>query len=255
MRHLPRQWVSEIPVVAGDGDMALGIYKSRVANERKRPKLGAIIAVSAVGILFLTATSASIAGAAGRRNPGPAPTISSFTTSYSEIGQYGGPAVISAQVANATECTISSSKPIGGLPVTVGCSSGSVSVGIVYPTIFNLPRDQNVKVKLDKLKLRVTGSKSAKARISVEVLPGWPITCSNLVPLQDLNYCNFYGQNLSNLNLSGSYFVDGELLDVNLAGTNLSGANLTGVSWGNTTCPDGTNSDNDGGTCVNNLTP
>jgi hypothetical protein len=33
----------------------------------------------------------------------------------------------------------------------------------------------------------------------------------------------------------------------------MSGATLFGVTWNNTTCPDGTNSNGDGGTCVNNL--
>jgi hypothetical protein len=28
---------------------------------------------------------------------------------------------------------------------------------------------------------------------------------------------------------------------------------LSGVSWGNTTCPDGTNSDNDGNNCLGHL--
>jgi hypothetical protein len=30
-------------------------------------------------------------------------------------------------------------------------------------------------------------------------------------------------------------------------------SSLYGVSWHNTTCPDGTNSDDNGNTCVNNL--
>jgi len=33
----------------------------------------------------------------------------------------------------------------------------------------------------------------------------------------------------------------------------LSGANLADVTWSSTACPDGTNSDGDGGTCVNDL--
>ena len=33
----------------------------------------------------------------------------------------------------------------------------------------------------------------------------------------------------------------------------LYGADLNGVTWYDTTCPDGTNSDNNGNTCVNNL--
>jgi hypothetical protein len=38
-------------------------------------------------------------------------------------------------------------------------------------------------------------------------------------------------------------------------GCDLAGANLSGVTWNNTTCPDGTSSRQDGGTCANNLTP
>jgi hypothetical protein len=33
----------------------------------------------------------------------------------------------------------------------------------------------------------------------------------------------------------------------------LADADLSDVSWSNTTCPDGTNSDDDGATCTNNL--
>jgi uncharacterized protein YjbI with pentapeptide repeats len=43
------------------------------------------------------------------------------------------------------------------------------------------------------------------------------------------------------------------LTGANLTGAQLSGADLTDAIWSDTTCPDGTNSDNDGDTCVNNL--
>jgi uncharacterized protein YjbI with pentapeptide repeats len=46
---------------------------------------------------------------------------------------------------------------------------------------------------------------------------------------------------------------DSNLTGVNFEGANLSEASLTNVVWSNTTCPDGSNSDNDGGTCANNL--
>jgi hypothetical protein len=39
----------------------------------------------------------------------------------------------------------------------------------------------------------------------------------------------------------------------NLGSANLTGVNLTGATWLHTVCPDETNSDNDGGTCANNL--
>lgn len=45
------------------------------------------------------------------------------------------------------------------------------------------------------------------------------------------------------------------LADANLTGANLSGAYLSFATWNDTICPDGTNSNNDGDTCVNNLTP
>jgi uncharacterized protein YjbI with pentapeptide repeats len=50
------------------------------------------------------------------------------------------------------------------------------------------------------------------------------------------------------------------LLSVNFTGTDLDEAilaeidwGLASVTWSNTTCPDGTNSSQDGGTCENNL--
>ena len=94
----------------------------------------------------------------------------------------------------------------------------------------------------------------------------------------------FYGANLENAvfdgaNLNGAYFTYGgrltnaSLVDANLRYTHfyradLTGANLTGadltdadlrqanldnVIWGNTICPDGTVSDDHGGTCKDNL--
>jgi uncharacterized protein YjbI with pentapeptide repeats len=43
------------------------------------------------------------------------------------------------------------------------------------------------------------------------------------------------------------------LTGANLTGAQLSGADLTDAIWSNTICPDRTNSNNDGGTCANNL--
>ncbi len=81
------------------------------------------------------------------------------------------------------------------------------------------------------------------------------------------------GANLSNANLSSVDFTDTDLSGADLTGANgsfanLSGSNLTGATlsgavlvdanltadlWSNTTCPDGTNSNEDGGTCINDL--
>ena len=56
------------------------------------------------------------------------------------------------------------------------------------------------------------------------------------------------GANLVEAELSGVTFDNADLYAVDLYQ-----ADLTGTTWSNTICPDGTNSDNDGGTCVNNL--
>jgi Bacterial Ig-like domain (group 3)/Pentapeptide repeats (9 copies) len=92
----------------------------------------------------------------------------------------------------------------------------------------------------------------------------------------NFNMANLTGANLSGADASNSNFNKANLTDANLSGANLDGANfnmanLTGAdlegatvngstnfnkaTWSDTTCPDGTNSDNDGGTCVNDLGP
>lgn len=64
-----------------------------------------------------------------------------------------------------------------------------------------------------------------------------------------LNNANFQGSNFLNANLSEANFTEADLTGA----TNMDTANLTGVIWSNTTCPDGTNSDSNGGTCVGHL--
>ena len=71
------------------------------------------------------------------------------------------------------------------------------------------------------------------------------------------------GADLSSTDLSGSNLRHADLEDADLSGADLSGADLTGanltdadldgVVWSKTTCPDGTVSDNVGGSCENHL--
>jgi hypothetical protein len=58
------------------------------------------------------------------------------------------------------------------------------------------------------------------------------------------------GANLTGASLQGSNLLGADLTDANLTGASLLGANLSGAVWSNTICPDGTNSNNDSGTCV-----
>lgn len=71
----------------------------------------------------------------------------------------------------------------------------------------------------------------------------------------NLGGANLTGANLLDSTLTGANLTDANLTRTNLYDANLTGANLTGVTWNSTPCPDGTNSDNDGGTCINDLTP
>ena len=78
-------------------------------------------------------------------------------------------------------------------------------------------------------------------------------TRTQFVP-QSIDFSNddFTGANLSNV-LGGGLvnFTNVNFTNANLSGSQWSGnATVTGVTWSNTTCPDGTNSNNDGNTCV-----
>jgi Pentapeptide repeats (8 copies) len=64
---------------------------------------------------------------------------------------------------------------------------------------------------------------------------------------------NLSGVNLQEANLSGARMAFANLSGARMGFANLSGANLGGVTWSDTICPDGTNSDNNGGTCQGHL--
>jgi streptogramin lyase len=67
----------------------------------------------------------------------------------------------------------------------------------------------------------------------------------------NLNNVDLTGAQLQLANLGGDNLANANLAGANLTGASLAGSNLQGVTWSNTTCPDGTNSNNDGGTCAN----
>ena len=73
-----------------------------------------------------------------------------------------------------------------------------------------------------------------------------------------LRYADLRYANLSNANLRFAFLNDADLSyadlsHADLSNANLNYANLIGVYWYNTNCPDGTNSDDNGNTCENNL--
>jgi uncharacterized protein YjbI with pentapeptide repeats len=72
---------------------------------------------------------------------------------------------------------------------------------------------------------------------------------------------NFTNANFTNVSATQVSFPNSNLTNANFTGANLqysdgmNTATRTGVTWSNTICPDGTNSDNNGNTCEGHLTP
>lgn len=66
----------------------------------------------------------------------------------------------------------------------------------------------------------------------------------------NLAHTSLVGADLSEASLSYSNAWGADFTDADLSEATLTGANLTGVIWSNTTCPDGSNSDSHGNTCV-----
>jgi Alpha/beta hydrolase domain/Pentapeptide repeats (8 copies) len=68
-----------------------------------------------------------------------------------------------------------------------------------------------------------------------------------------LTGANLAGANLIGAALQGANLQGANLTNANLGGATSKGASLGGVTWSNTVCPDGTNSDADGNTCLGHL--
>ena len=58
---------------------------------------------------------------------------------------------------------------------------------------------------------------------------------------------------LDDANLEGASLAGADLTGADLRNADLDGARVGGVTWSNTTCPDGSNSSHDGGTCAGHL--
>ena len=69
----------------------------------------------------------------------------------------------------------------------------------------------------------------------------------------DFRHANLNGADLRYADLRHADLSSAWMSSADLEYADLNGADLTGVYWYNTTCPDGTNSDNNGNTCENNL--
>jgi hypothetical protein len=102
----------------------------------------------------------------------------------------------------------------------------------------------------------LTGANLTNAVFTGANLTGANLSNSNFMGSSNFTNANLSGANLSNSNLKGANFSGVNLNGVNFTGSNLTGATglktatLTSVVWSMTTCPDGTSSSSDGGTCM-----
>jgi hypothetical protein len=112
--------------------------------------------------------------------------------------------------------------------------------------------------------LSLVGASLTGANLTGAVVTGADLTGANLSGSNYMGSTNFTNTILKNANLSNSNLKGATFSGVNLSGANLSSSNLTGatglktatltgVTWSKTACPDGTNSSQDGGTCVGHL--
>lgn len=60
---------------------------------------------------------------------------------------------------------------------------------------------------------------------------------------------------LRDADLAGADLDNADLTDANLTGADLTDASITDVTWRNTICPDGTNSDAAENSCAGHLAP
>lgn len=105
--------------------------------------------------------------------------------------------------------------------------------------------------------LSLTDASLPEADLAGSNLAGVDFSGANLTDANlsgtNLTKANLQGADLAGADLAGSNLAGARLQDANLTGADLSGANLRLAVWGNTTCPDGTNSNSNGGTCIAHL--
>ena len=187
------------------------------------------VVVMIVATLTLGLFGASAVGAATPGAKNPKPSVSGFQPSPASLSAAGGSLTLTADVSDATSCTFSSNKAVSGLPDTVPCSTGDVSINVTVPP------NGNKELLIYKLALSVTGpGGTKKAKSSVTAADP---DCSSRGANADLEGCDLAGDNFTNANLAGANLQEANLTDATLTGATIKNANmdstiLTGVTSG-----------------------
>ncbi len=125
----------------------------------------AVVLAGCSAIAGLLVTTAEPAGAKVVK-----PKITGLAASPSSVSNNDGTVTVTADVANASSCTLSSNLPVQELPITTSCTSGAFSQSVI------LPLNSGTKAKKYELASRATGavSKSKKVKVSVAAGAGRP---------------------------------------------------------------------------------
>jgi hypothetical protein len=197
--------------------------------------------------------------------PGTASCTTTGATACSVTGLANGHLhYVRVRASNA----VGTGRAAGPVRVTIGqsqdCSNLANGANLQYCNLGHMDLSGISLVGANLTGAKLLYSNLDNADLDDAVMTGANLTDATLVgaTLEDgtLN-AYFIGVNLTDADLTGSNLDGADLASSNLTGADLGDATMqtaTGtdsITWSDTTCPDETNSNNDGDTCLNDLTP
>jgi uncharacterized protein YjbI with pentapeptide repeats len=138
---------------------------------------------------------------------------------------------------------LSNSKFINSIDVGNSDFSNANFDGVLFDTFTAFDNDNFTNVDFRTITLGSSGTYNVPRIISSN------LNGANFSGL-DLSYVTFQGNSTISTDFTGTNFTNAFLY-----ATDMQQANLTNAIWSNTQCPDNTNSDNNGGTCIDHLDP
>ncbi len=164
-------------------------------------------------------------------------------------------------------CSLISAKLIRANLTGADLAGADLSDGEVNSSGANLTDANLIGANLTDANLSGQGGDTGQtgATLTDANLTGADLTDADLFDA-DLSGANLTGANLTGASinnggaadvespdLSGADLTDANLTDADLSGADMQSAKLDGVTWSNTICPDGSNSNSDSGTCAHHL--
>jgi hypothetical protein len=123
----------------------------------------------------------------------------------------------------------------------------------IIDEITELAQYEKQKDRFNRLRWHIAAAMVVSA-VGITVFAWAANPSDDAPPVAVLRGADLAGSDLRDAMLVNADLRDSDLRDADLTGSDLEGARTSGVTWGNTICPDGTNSDDVGGTCEGHLT-